>query len=116
MHTLSEQPLQVCTSTSQAILNSEINQHLSELNDWKLATDNNVKQILKSYKFKNFAAALAFTNKVGELAEAENHHPKLCIEWGRVTISWWTHTVNGLFINDFIMAARCDAVYTKELT
>jgi pterin-4a-carbinolamine dehydratase len=64
------------------------------------------------FKFKNFAQALDFTNKVGDLAEAEDHHPALTTEWGKVTINWWTHKIRGLHRNDFIMAAKTDGLYS----
>jgi 4a-hydroxytetrahydrobiopterin dehydratase len=66
----------------------------------------------KVYAFPDFAKALAFTNRVGELAESENHHPAILTEWGRVTITWWTHKIKGLHRNDFIMAARTDEIRT----
>jgi len=59
-------------------------------------------------KFKNFAQAVAFTNKVAEIAEAEGHHPAILTEWGKVTVTWWTHKIKGLHRNDFIMAAKTD--------
>ncbi|HSE95394.1 MAG TPA: 4a-hydroxytetrahydrobiopterin dehydratase, partial [Methylomirabilota bacterium] len=58
--------------------------------------------------FPTFVAALDFTNRVGALAEAEGHHPALLTEWGRVTVSWWTHAIRGLHRNDFVMAAKTD--------
>lgn len=69
-----------------------------------------IKRLEKSFKFKDFAEALAFTNKVGKIAEKEGHHPDILTEWGRVTVSWWTHKIKGLHRNDFIMAAKTDAL------
>ncbi len=68
----------------------------------------------KAYKFANFQGAIAFTNAVGEAAEKEGHHPALLTEWGKVTVSWWTHDVGGLHQNDFIMAARTDDIYRQQ--
>jgi 4a-hydroxytetrahydrobiopterin dehydratase len=64
--------------------------------------------------YKNFVEALHFTNKVGELAETEGHHPSLLTEWGKVTVTWWTHKINGLHRNDFIMAAKTDELYAQH--
>ncbi len=64
----------------------------------------------RTFKLKNFAAALDLANRIGELAEAENHHPQLVVEYGRLGVSWWTHAIGGVHKNDFIMAARCDAL------
>lgn len=64
----------------------------------------------KTYRFKNFAEALAFVNRVGELAEAQAHHPDIALAWGRVTLTIWTHKIKGLTESDFIFAAKCDAL------
>ncbi len=70
-----------------------------------------VKRLERGFKFKNFVDALAFTNKVGEIAEAEGHHPVIITDWGKVTVTWWTHKIKGLHRNDFIMAAKTDRLY-----
>jgi 4a-hydroxytetrahydrobiopterin dehydratase len=79
--------------------------------DWQIVDRGGIQQLERGYKFDNFIQALAFTNRVGEIAEAENHHPKLVTEWGKVTVTWWTHSIGGLHRNDFIMAARADELY-----
>ncbi|NLJ99179.1 MAG: 4a-hydroxytetrahydrobiopterin dehydratase [Tissierellia bacterium] len=64
----------------------------------------------KEYKFKNFKDALDFTNKVGSLAEEEGHHPDIYLSWGKVVIKLWTHKIDGLHKNDFILAAKIDEI------
>ncbi len=76
--------------------------------EWKVAA--NAQSIARSFAFKNFAQALAFANKVGALAEDEGHHPELLVEWGRVTVTLTTHAIGGLSENDFILAAKIDAI------
>ena len=66
----------------------------------------------KSYAFKNFAEALAYSNLVGGLAEAQNHHPDIYLAWGEATVAIWTHKIDGLTESDFIFAAKCDALLT----
>ena len=66
------------------------------------------KRLERVFKFKNFAEALEFTNKVGKAAEKEDHHPLIVTEWGKVTLDWWTHKIGGLHKNDFIMAAKAN--------
>jgi 4a-hydroxytetrahydrobiopterin dehydratase len=78
--------------------------------EWQVIEVDGIKRLQRSFKFKNFAEALAFTNQVGALAEAEDHHPTLVTEWGKVTVTWWTHKIKGLHQNDFIMAAKTDAL------
>jgi len=111
MPTLSEQSLITCNKKSLSLTDDEIDLHLKELNDWQLIVEQCIPKIMKSYHFKDFNSATHFATKIAELAEIENHHPRICIEWGKVNIDWWTHSLSGLFINDFIMAARCDKTY-----
>jgi 4a-hydroxytetrahydrobiopterin dehydratase len=67
-----------------------------------------IPRLERVFEFPDFARALTFTNRVGALAEAEGHHPALLTEWGKVTVTWWTHAIRGLHRNDFVMAARTD--------
>ncbi len=75
---------------------------------WKVVDEHHLE---KEFSFKNFKEALAFTNKVGEVAEQEGHHPDIFLSWGKVKIQLWTHKINGLSENDFILAAKCDLIY-----
>ena len=74
-------------------------------NNWAVINEHHLE---KEFTFKNFREALAFTNKVGELAEAQGHHPDIGLSWGRVKITIWTHKIDGLTESDFIMAAKID--------
>ena len=78
--------------------------------DWRLVEREGIRRLERVFTFTDFAGALAFTNRVGALAEAEGHHPALLTEWGRVTVTWWTHAIRGLHRNDFVMAAKTDAL------
>lgn len=78
---------------------------------WQLKEVDGIQRIERMFKFKNYAEALAFTNKVGTIAEEEDHHPLIVLEWGRVTVQWWTHVVKGLHQNDFVMAAKTDDIF-----
>jgi 4a-hydroxytetrahydrobiopterin dehydratase len=82
-----------------------------EIPDWSLVDRAGMPSLERVFKFKDFLQALAFTNRVGELAQAEDHHPALLTEWGRVTVSLWTHRIKGLHRNDFIVAAKTDDLY-----
>lgn len=64
----------------------------------------------KEYRFKDFREALAFTNQVSEIAETEKHHPDILLSYGKVKITLWTHKIDGLTENDFILAAKCDEI------
>jgi 4a-hydroxytetrahydrobiopterin dehydratase len=90
-----------------------IKEYMKQLPSWKIVDLNGINQLERAYKFDTFIEALAFTNEIGELAESEDHHPAITTEWGRVTVTWWTHAVNGLHRNDFIMAAKSDLLYER---
>ncbi len=81
-----------------------------QIPEWEPTEREGVPRLERVFRFPDFAEALAFTVRVGELAEAEGHHPALLTEWGRVTVTWWTHKIRGLHRNDFIMAAKTDAL------
>jgi 4a-hydroxytetrahydrobiopterin dehydratase len=72
---------------------------------WQVVNEHHLE---KDYKFKDFREALSFTNKVGELAEAQGHHPDIYLAWGKVKVTIWTHKVNGLTESDFVLAAKAD--------
>ena len=78
--------------------------------DWERQEHAGVPRLVRTYRVPNFREALAFSQRVGDLAEEEGHHPTLLTEWGKVTVSWWTHKIRGLHRNDYIMAAKTDAL------
>ncbi len=81
-----------------------------QIPDWQVVERDGIERLERVFPFPDFAQALRFTHAVGELAESEGHHPALLTEWGRVTVTWWTHKIRGLHRNDFIMAAKTDAL------
>ena len=112
MNELSQASCEACTADSPRVTDEELKGLITSIPDWDIHIQNEVMQLERSFKFTNFVKALDFTNKVGALAEAHNHHPSLLTEWGKVTITWWTHSVHGLHRNDFIMAAKTDDEYS----
>jgi 4a-hydroxytetrahydrobiopterin dehydratase len=82
--------------------------------DWQVIEHEGVKRLSREFKFANFREALAFTNAVGELAEREDHHPDIHLAWGRVRVEVWTHKIRGLHENDFILAAKADAIFAAR--
>ncbi len=101
-----------CRKGEPTVTDAEIAELHPQVPEWQVVEREGIKSLERVFKFENFAQALGFTNRVGEIAEAEGHHPVLVTEWGRVTVSWWTHKIRGLHRNDFIMAAKSDQVYS----
>ncbi|WP_417658383.1 4a-hydroxytetrahydrobiopterin dehydratase [Pseudidiomarina sp.] len=114
MSDLKQQKCEACNAEAPKVTDAELAELIREIPDWTPVVRDGVMQLEREFKFKNFKQALAFTNKVGEIAEAEFHHPTLVTEWGKVTVTWWTHAINGLHKNDFIMAARTDGVLNQD--
>lgn len=77
---------------------------------WQVVNDHH---LAKSFTFQDFATALDFVVRVGAVAEQEGHHPDLCLAWGKVDVTTWTHKVDGLTESDFILAAKIDQLYQK---
>lgn len=111
MNPLDSKKCSPCRTGAPTLPETEISRFLSQIPEWKLIDSDHIRQIRRVYSFKDFATALAFTNKVGEVAEAEGHHPTLETAWGEVTVTWWTHKIKGLHQNDFIMASKTDLIY-----
>lgn len=101
-----------CTADAPRATDDEIREWRKEIPEWKLIEEDGEEKLQRQFSFKNFREALAFTNKVGELAESEDHHPALLTEYGKVNVIWWTHKIGGLHRNDFICAARTDRLYS----
>lgn len=110
---LAKEKCTACTPDASPVSAVEAATLLQSLPGWKITAFDNVDHLIKAYTFSNFADAMQFTIDVGELAEQENHHPTLITTWGKVTLHWWTHAINGLHRNDFIMAARTDRLYAS---
>ena len=100
-----------CRRDAPQVTGDEIAELLPEIPDWELLEVDGVKRLQRVFRFEDFGQALAFTDRVGAIAEAQGHHPALLTEWGRTTVTWWTHKIKGLHRNDFVMAAKTDRLY-----
>jgi 4a-hydroxytetrahydrobiopterin dehydratase len=108
MEPLAAQKCVACRRDAPTVTDEEIAALLPEVPDWELVEIDGIKRLRREFTFGDFAQALDFTNRIGEAAESEGHHPAILTEWGRVTVSWWTHKIKGLHRNDFVMAAKTD--------
>ena len=97
----------------KSLSDAEIEQYLIQVPGWQVIDNEGVKGIGKRFEFGDFAGPLEFALRVGRLAEEEQHHPAFFFAWGRALLSWRTHKVKGLSLNDFIMAAKTDEIYAQ---
>ncbi len=108
MTELHEKRCEACQAGAARVEDDQIPTLMKQLDGWSLIHENGVQQLSKLYKFKNFKDAWAFTDRLAALAEEEGHHPAILLEWGKVKVNWWSHSIKGLHLNDFIMAAMTD--------
>ena len=108
MSDLVKQKCVACRADAPRVTDDELPDLLKQIPDWQPLTDDSVLKLNKVFNFDNYLDAISFTNKIAQLAEDEDHHPAILLEWGRVEVTWWTHKIGGLHKNDFIAAAKTD--------
>ncbi len=111
MSSLNQERCTACRRDSPSVTPDEIAELQPQVPEWGLASVDDVPRLDRVFRFDDFRQALQFTNRIGEIAEDEGHHPMLVTEWGRVRVAWWTHKIRNLHRNDFVMAAKTDRVY-----
>jgi len=109
--TLAKEPCEACRKGAPTVTPEELAELRLQVPDWEVVRREEIDRLERVFTFPDFARALEFTNRVGVLAEAAGHHPALLTEWGRVTVTWWTHKIRGLHRNDFRMAAQTDEAW-----
>ena len=113
MSELNKKVCEPCKTGAPPATQDEIDKYKPQIPEWEIIEVDGIKHLRRKYSFDDFIKALNFANKVGELAEAEGHHPAILIEWGSTEVSWWTHKIGGLHTNDFIMASKTDQLFNQ---
>ncbi|OAN11051.1 4a-hydroxytetrahydrobiopterin dehydratase [Photobacterium jeanii] len=111
---LHELGCEACQADAPRVTEDEMAALRVNIPDWKVLERDGIFQLEREYRFKNFKLAWVFTNQVAELAEVEFHHPAITLEWGKVTVCWWSHSIKGLHKNDFICAAKTDRLFDEQ--
>lgn len=110
---LTAERCEACHKGALQVPADQVPELLREIPDWSLIEADGVNHLRRVFRIKGWLPAVAFTNEVAAIANAEDHHPAILTEWGRVTVTWWTHAIKGLHRNDFIMAAKTDELFAK---
>ena len=105
MAKLAERQCVPCRGGVPPLAGEEIEKLLAQLEEWQVTNEHH---LLKTYRFKDFRESLQFVNRLGELAEAQGHHPDICFGWGKAEVTIWTHKIDGLTESDFVLAAKID--------
>jgi len=113
MDSLTSQKCVACKADAPKVTDDELVEFIKEIPDWKPVTEDSMLRLRRVFKFKDYSSAVQFTIKVTDLAEEEDHHPAILLEWGKVEVTWWTHKILGLHKNDFIAAAKTDLIFNQ---
>ena len=97
-----------CRADSPPVTESEIRELSPHIPEWEFVEEEGIPRLVWTFRFPDFKQAPGFTGEVGEMADAEAHHPRITAAWGRVRVTWWTHNIKNIHRNDLIMAAKTD--------
>lgn len=100
-----------CEEGGEAMNEAQRSKYTPQVPEWHVIDGESIAKLQREFKFDDFVTALAFADKVGKIAEENGHHPRIIVDWGKVSVLWWTHAVKGLHRNDFVMAAKTDSLY-----
>ena len=109
MSDLASSACEACRIDAPTVSDDEAFILIKEIEGWDLI-DDGVKKLKKEFSFSNYSDSVDFSNKVSDMAEQEDHHPQIILEWGKVTVIWWSHKIKGLHKNDFICAAKTNKI------
>jgi len=110
MISLSSQSCSACELGASLVSDKDQASLLKDLESWRI-DNSGMKKLVKEFKFRDYQDAVKFLNLIADLAQSEDHHPKITLEWGLVTLEWWSHKIKGLHMNDFICAAKSDEMF-----
>ena len=108
MANLTSQKCVACQADAPKVTEDELVEFIKEIPDWEPTTEDSILKLRRVFNFNGYVQAVQFCNQVADLAEEEDHHPAILLEWGKVQVTWWTHKILGLHKNDFIAAAKTD--------
>ena len=109
MSDLASNTCEACRIDAPLVSDDEVSILINEIEGWDVI-DDGVKKLKKEFSFSNYSDSVDFSNKVADMADKEDHHPQIILEWGKVTVIWWSHKIKGLHKNDFICAAKTNKI------
>ena len=110
MTDLSRETCSACEIGAPLVPHDQQMELLNDLAGW-IIDNADIPKLTKEFKLNNYEQSIAFTNLIADLAESQDHHPIITLEWGSVCLEWWSHKIMGLHMNDFICAAKSDEIF-----
>ncbi len=111
MSQLSEQKISATPETATGLTRKEQESLLEKIPYWRINRHSKQHQLERDFIVKNFQSAIDLSNKITLIAEESDHHPTLVVQWGKVKVIWWSHSIKGLHLNDFVMAAKTEEIF-----
>ena len=108
---LSQQEISATPKGADKLSPEQVAQLMPQLPEWTIITIDTIEQLYRAYSLKDFNAAISFSNKIAAIADNADHHPRLSVEWAKLSVYWWSHSIGGLHLNDLVMAAKTDEIY-----
>ena len=99
---------EACQPGAPQVTDAEIEELMPQIPEWEIVEVNGIRRLKRTFRVDGWMPAVRLTNAIAAIADEEDHHPTIRLEWGKVTVQWWTHAIKGLHRNDFIMAAKTD--------
>ena len=113
MTDLTKMKCEACRFDAPKVSEAEKLEYMVSVPSWTIRSVEGVERLRRVFKLKNYTASVNFTQQIAEMAELEDHHPLIVLEWGQVTVEWWSHKIKGLHRNDFISAAKTDELFSR---
>ena len=108
---LKESKCEACTIDAPLVTENQKKEFMIEIDGWQIDNKTGIEQLFKTFNLRNYRDSLSFLIAVAEMAEENDHHPKLVLEWGKVEVRWWSHKIQGLHKNDFICCLKTDEIF-----
>lgn len=105
---------EACRAGAPTIDDAEAAVLMPQIPEWEKVDIKDVPRLRRTFRFDGWLPAVEFVNRVADASEENDHHPQIRLEWGKVQVSWWTHSIEGLHKNDFIMAAKTDSIWQSQ--
>ena len=111
MENLVKRKCEPCRIGAPKLTSEQINEYIKIIPEWEVIQDEHINKLVRHFKTKDYHATIKFVNAIADIANSEDHHPILLVEFSSVTVWWWTHKIKGLHLNDFVMAAKTDEIF-----
>ncbi len=113
MNELIKRKCEACRPGAPLVTEEQIREYGPLIPDWEIIEEDGIRKLKRTFSTSDFHNTMKLVTAIADLANEENHHPLMVVEYSSLTVSWWSHKIKGLHLNDFVMAARSDVAFIK---